>query len=62
MSFIEWLKTMIKGSKRILRISKYPDRKQFMEVIRSTGIGLAAIGIVGAILKFILVVTGIAAF
>ena len=53
-----WLRDMIKASKRVLKISKRPNKEQFEEIIRVTGMGILALGAIGAIVQFIFILVG----
>ena len=44
----------IKDSKRVLKVSRKPDRKEYMELAKVTAIGVAIIGVIG----FIIVLLG----
>ena len=44
----------IKDSKRVLKVSRKPDRKEYMELAKVTSIGVAIIGVVG----FVIVLLG----
>ena len=41
------LKRFIKETKRVLRITKKPNREEFLTLVKVTGLGIAIIGIIG---------------
>ncbi|MBI5884535.1 protein translocase SEC61 complex subunit gamma [archaeon] len=49
----EKLGSFIDSSKRIFIVSKKPDKKEFSAMAKITGLGIAAIGILGYIITLI---------
>ena len=50
MTIKEKVNTAVKDTKRILRLTRKPKRAEFNETAKITGIGMAAIGVVGFII------------
>ncbi|MBT4935909.1 protein translocase SEC61 complex subunit gamma [Candidatus Woesearchaeota archaeon] len=44
------VKRFIKETRRVLRITKKPDRTEFMSLVKVTGLGILIIGALGFIL------------
>ncbi len=47
------LKTFITECKRVLRVTKKPDKQEFTTVVKISSIGMAVIGVVGFLIHFI---------
>ncbi|MBS3156329.1 protein translocase SEC61 complex subunit gamma [Candidatus Woesearchaeota archaeon] len=52
MSIWEKLKTFIIESKRVLRVTKKPSKEEFIAVVKVSGIGILAIGLIGFLIHF----------
>ena len=44
------LKKFLKETSRVMRITKKPDRNEFMNLTKVTGLGIAIIGVIGFII------------
>ncbi len=47
------LKTFIVECKRVLRVTKKPDKQEFTTIVKISSIGMAVIGVVGFLVHFI---------
>ena len=47
------LKTFITECKRVLRVTKKPDKQEFTTIVKISSIGMAVIGVVGFLIHFI---------
>ena len=47
--FENW-KKFLKETSRVMRITKKPDRNEFMNLTKVTGLGIAIIGVIGFII------------
>ncbi len=47
------LKTFITECKRVLRVTKKPDKQEFTTIVKISSIGMAVIGVVGFLVHFI---------
>jgi protein transport protein SEC61 subunit gamma-like protein len=54
----ETISQFIKQCKRVLIISKRPDREEFQNVAKITGIGIIIIGVIGFIITLVAQLTG----
>ncbi|KYK26403.1 preprotein translocase subunit SecE [Euryarchaeota archaeon SM23-78] len=43
-----WIQT-----KRVLRVTKKPDKQEFLTIVKVSGLGILVIGLIGFILSFI---------
>lgn len=48
----------IKMNQRVLRVSKRPDREEFVNVSKITGLGIIVIGVIGFIISLIVQLMG----
>ena len=46
---LKW-KKFLKETSRVMRITKKPDRNEFMNLTKVTGLGIAIIGVIGFII------------
>ncbi len=44
------LKRFIKEARRVLRITKKPNREEFLNIVKVTGLGCAIIGLIGFVI------------
>lgn len=44
------LKRFIKESVRVLRVTKKPNKEEYMSIVKVTGLGIAIIGVIGFII------------
>ena len=44
------LKKFLKETRRVMRITKKPDRNEFISLTKVTGLGIAIIGVIGFII------------
>lgn len=49
----------ISSSKRILSIAKKPTKKEFWQMAKIIGLGIILIGVIGYIIKLIIIILGI---
>jgi protein transport protein SEC61 subunit gamma-like protein len=49
MNVQESINKFIKDSKRVLKVSKKPDRQEYLELAKVTSIGVVIIGVIGFI-------------
>ena len=54
MDFKEEFDKFIKDSKRVLKVSRKPDRQEYLELAKVTSIGVVIIGVIG----FVIVLLG----
>jgi protein transport protein SEC61 subunit gamma-like protein len=54
----ESISQFIKQCRRVLYISKRPDRDEFQNVAKITGIGIIIIGVIGFVITLIAQLTG----
>lgn len=47
------VKRFIKETIRVLRITKKPDKQEFLNLVKITGLGIAIIGVIGFIIFLI---------
>ncbi|MBW2989642.1 protein translocase SEC61 complex subunit gamma [Candidatus Woesearchaeota archaeon] len=45
------LKSFINESGRVLRITKKPDKAEFLTIVKASALGMAAIGLIGFIIQ-----------
>jgi protein transport protein SEC61 subunit gamma-like protein len=50
---LDRLKTFITECKRVLRVTKKPDKQEFTTIVKISSIGMAIIGVVGFLVHFI---------
>jgi protein transport protein SEC61 subunit gamma-like protein len=50
---LQKLKDFVVECRRVLRVTKKPDRTEFTTIVRISGIGIAAIGFLGFLVHFI---------
>ena len=55
----ETLGSFMESSKRILTVSKKPDKKEYNAMVKVTGIGIIVIGIIGYIIYLAFALTGL---
>lgn len=55
---IEFITQTLKQYRRVLYISKRPDRDEFVNVAKITGIGIIIIGVIGFIINLIAILAG----
>ncbi|MCQ8904545.1 MAG: protein translocase SEC61 complex subunit gamma [Methanothermobacter sp.] len=53
MKYRESILNFIKQSKRVLKVSKKPNREEYLNVSKVTGIGIIIIGVIGFIISII---------
>ncbi|EKF85182.1 protein translocase SEC61 complex subunit gamma [Methanobacterium formicicum] len=49
----ESMESFIKQCQRVLKVSKKPDREEYINVAKVTGIGIILIGVIGFIISII---------
>lgn len=54
MSFKENTDDFIKQCKRVIRVSKKPDREEYVDFVKVTALGILIIGVIG----FVIVIIG----
>ncbi|MEG3224788.1 MAG: protein translocase SEC61 complex subunit gamma [Methanobacteriales archaeon Met13] len=54
----ESMVSFLKQCKRVLHVSKKPDREEFINVSKITGIGILLIGAIGFIITMIAILIG----
>jgi protein transport protein SEC61 subunit gamma and related proteins len=54
----ESINRFIKMNQRVLRVAKRPDREEFINVSKITGLGIIVIGVVGFVISLIAQVLG----
>jgi protein transport protein SEC61 subunit gamma-like protein len=54
----ESISRFIKMNQRVLRVAKRPDREEFINVAKITGLGIIVIGVVGFVISLIAQVLG----
>lgn len=59
MNIQESLGNFWQSSKRIFIVSKKPDRTEFLQIAKITGLGIIIIGVIGFIVYFIFGMLGI---
>jgi protein transport protein SEC61 subunit gamma-like protein len=47
-------KSFLKECKRVLSITKKPDKEEYLSIVKITGIGILAIGLIGFIINLII--------
>ncbi len=47
------LKTFITECKRVLRVTKKPDKQEFTTIVKISSIGMAVIGVIGFLVHFV---------
>ncbi|MBI5871785.1 protein translocase SEC61 complex subunit gamma [archaeon] len=52
-------KSFIKECKRVLFVTKKPNKEEFKGIVKVTGIGILIIGLIGALIAIASVLTGI---
>jgi protein transport protein SEC61 subunit gamma-like protein len=57
-NYKEAIFSFIRQSRRVLRVSKKPDRFEYTNVAKITGIGIIIIGVVGFVISIITQVLG----
>lgn len=50
---METISKFIKQSRRVLYVSRRPDRDEYMNVAKITGIGIIIIGVIGFVISLI---------
>lgn len=48
----------IKMNQRVLRVSKRPDREEFINVSKITGLGIIVIGVIGFVISIVVQLLG----
>ncbi len=51
MSFLNRIKKFLLEMRRVLRVTKKPDRREYMSISKVSGIGILLIGLIGFILQ-----------
>ncbi|MBW2974878.1 protein translocase SEC61 complex subunit gamma [Candidatus Woesearchaeota archaeon] len=46
-------KGFINESKRVLRVTKKPDKAEFITIVKASALGMAAIGLIGFIIQMV---------
>jgi protein transport protein SEC61 subunit gamma and related proteins len=54
----ESISQFMKMNQRVLRVAKRPDREEFINVAKITGLGIIVIGIIGFVISLISQVLG----
>lgn len=54
----ESISQFMKMNQRVLRVAKRPDREEFINVAKITGLGIIVIGVVGFVISLISQVLG----
>jgi len=49
----ESMANFIKQCQRVLKVSRKPDREEFMNVAKVTGIGIILIGVIGFVISIV---------
>ncbi|HIH61516.1 MAG TPA: protein translocase SEC61 complex subunit gamma [Methanobacteriales archaeon] len=58
MSYKESILEFIEKSRRVLKVSKKPDREEYFTVAKVTGIGIIIIGVIGLIITLMTQILG----
>ncbi|MDI3483967.1 MAG: protein transport protein subunit gamma [Methanobacteriaceae archaeon] len=58
MSYKESILEFIEKSRRVLKVSKKPDREEYFTVAKVTGIGIIIIGVIGLIITLMTQIIG----
>lgn len=53
LTFMMKVKRNLKEAYRVLRITKKPDKAEFMTIVKVTALGMGAIGLIGFVLTMI---------
>ncbi len=53
MRWFQKLKDFIIQCKRVLRVTKKPNKEEFLTIVKVSGLGILVIGLIGFILQFI---------
>ena len=54
MSYKESILNFIKQCKRVLHVAKKPDKEEYTNVAKITGLGIIIIGVIGFVVKIIM--------
>lgn len=58
MGYKESILEFIEKSRRVLKVSKKPDREEYLTVAKVTGIGIIIIGVIGLIITLMTQILG----
>ncbi|MEM4525010.1 MAG: protein translocase SEC61 complex subunit gamma [Methanothermobacter sp.] len=58
MGYKESILEFIEKSRRVLKVSKKPDREEYFTVAKVTGIGIIIIGVIGLIITLLTQILG----
>jgi len=58
MSYKESILEFIEKSRRVLKVSKKPDREEYFTVAKVTGIGIIILGVIGLIITLMAQILG----
>ncbi|BDH80038.1 MAG TPA: protein translocase SEC61 complex subunit gamma [Methanothermobacter sp.] len=58
MGYKESILEFIEKSRRVLKVSKKPDREEYLTVAKVTGIGIIIIGVIGLIITLLTQILG----
>lgn len=59
MGVFEKLSSFLQSTKRVLVIASKPESRDYLAMVKVTGIGIAIIALIGFIIKLIFSITGI---